>query len=80
VEVTCLEKITEQNIERDLAVSGGDTLMVEQKYPEVLGILVVADGAANPVIKEELTEATVTLLNLSPDKVRVLPRTSGKEN
>lgn len=73
------KKTTQQNVERDLAVSGGDSLMVEQKYPEVLGVLVVADGADNPVIKEELTEATVTLLNVSPDKVRVLPRSSGKE-
>lgn len=73
------KKITERNIQRDLAVSGGDLLMVEQKYPEVVGVLVVADGANDPVIKEELTEAAVTLLNLSPDKVRVLPRTPGKE-
>lgn len=74
------KKTTQQNIERDLAVSGGESLMVEQKYPEVVGVLVVAEGASDPAIKEELTEATVTLLNLSPEKVRVLPRTSGKEN
>ncbi|MEN6461237.1 MAG: hypothetical protein ABFC94_07715 [Syntrophomonas sp.] len=73
------KKITEQNIERDLAVSGGNSLLVEQKYPEVVGVLVVADGASDPAIKEELTAATVTLLDLSPDMVRVLPRTSGKE-
>jgi stage III sporulation protein AG len=73
------KKTAEQSIQRDLAVSGGDSLLVEQKYPEVVGVLVVADGASDPVIKEELTEAAVTLLNISSDRVRVLPRTSGKE-
>ncbi|MGI5921045.1 MAG: hypothetical protein ACOX6I_04850 [Syntrophomonadaceae bacterium] len=73
------KKITELSTVKDLAVSGGDSLMVEQKYPEVVGVLVVADGASDPVIKEELTEATITLLNIPPDRVKVLARARKEE-
>jgi stage III sporulation protein AG len=34
----------------------------------------VADGADNPVVREQLTDAVVTLMNVPPHKVRVLPR------
>jgi stage III sporulation protein AG len=66
--------INEQSTVQDLAVSGGDSLLVEQKSPEVVGVLVVAEGAKDPLIKEELTNITATLLNLSVHKVRVVAR------
>lgn len=74
-------KINEQNSIRDMAVFGGDSLLIEQKSPEVVGVLVVAEGASDPIIKERLTDATTTLLNISPHQVRVLPRvqTLGEE-
>lgn len=64
----------EQNITRDLAVSSGTPLLVEEKMPEILGVLVVADGASNPKIMERLINATATLLDISPHKVTVMPR------
>lgn len=66
--------VTEQSTEKDLAVSGGGPLLVEQKAPEIMGVLVVADGARDPAIKEELTDVTAALLNLSPYQVRVVAR------
>lgn len=59
---------------RDLAVSGGSPLLVENKTPEVLGVLVVADGAENPKVALRLMEATATLLKISPYQVSVMPR------
>jgi stage III sporulation protein AG len=67
-------KIREENLSSDVAVSGGSALLVEEKAPLILGVLVVAEGAGNPAVKEELGDATATLLNLSPHQVRVLPR------
>lgn len=64
----------EQSITRDLAVSSGAPLLVEEKMPEILGVLVVADGASNPKIMERLVTATATLLDISPHKVTVMPR------
>ncbi len=65
---------TEQNITRDLAVSSGNPLLVEEKRPDILGVLVVAEGANDPRITEKLTNATATLLNISPHKITVMPR------
>lgn len=67
-------KIREENLTSDIAVSGSSALLVEEKAPDVLGVLVVAEGARDAAIKEELTNATATLLNISPHQVRVLPR------
>lgn len=71
--------VNEQNTTKDLAVSGGDSLLIEQKSPEIVGVLVVADGAHNPLVKEELTNVTTTLLNLSAHQVRVVARSLDAE-
>jgi stage III sporulation protein AG len=66
--------IKEDNQTSDIAVSGGAALLVEDSAPEVIGVLVVADGAGNGHVKEKLTNATITLLNISPHQVRVVAR------
>lgn len=65
---------SEETKVRDLAVSSGNPLLVENKTPEILGVLVVADGADTPEVAERLMEATATLLNISPHQVSVMPR------
>ena len=68
-------KTNDTNHSQDVAVYGSQTpLMIENKSPQVTGVLVVADGADNPVVREQLTDAVVTLMNVPPHKVRVLPR------
>jgi len=66
--------IKENNQSSDIAVSGGSALLVEDRAPEIVGVLVVADGAKNGAVKERLTAATTTLLNISPQQVRVEAR------
>lgn len=68
----------EESSTRDVAVSSGNPLLLEEKMPEILGVLVVADGADNPEVKENLTNATSTLLSISPHRVRVMPREGGR--
>lgn len=67
-------KIREENLSSDIAVSGGSALLVEEKAPQILGVLVVAEGARDAEVKEKLTDATATLLNISPHQVRVVAR------
>ncbi len=67
----------EENRVEDLAVSSGKPVLVEELSPEVLGVLVVADGGGNAEVKERLTGATATLLNISAHRVRVMPRIGG---
>lgn len=66
--------IREDNLASDIAVLGGAPILVEDKAPKVTGVLIVADGARDAAVKEELTDAAVTLLNISPHQVRVVPR------
>jgi stage III sporulation protein AG len=66
--------IKEENTTTDIAVMGGSPMLVEDQTPEVLGVLVVADGAENATVRENLTYATATLLNISSHKVRVVAR------
>lgn len=66
--------ITEENQTSDIAVSGGAALLVEDSAPEVVGVLVVAEGAQDGLVKEKLTDAATTLLNISPYQVRVIAR------
>jgi stage III sporulation protein AG len=45
--------------------------------PDVQGVVVVATGAANPVVRSEVTEAVETLLQVAPYQVLVLPDGGG---
>ncbi|MDD3894318.1 MAG: hypothetical protein PHU36_04780 [Syntrophomonadaceae bacterium] len=58
---------------RELAVSSGNPLLIENKFPEVIGVLVVAEGAENPAVREKLMAATATLLNIPAHKVSIMP-------
>ncbi len=68
------KKTSEESKQRDLAVSGGSPLLIENKAPQVLGVLIVADGAVSPEVSERLVEAASTLLNISAHQVSVMPR------
>lgn len=46
---------------------------VEGSYPEVTGIMVVAQGANDPTIEYYITQSVKTLLNLPSHKIIVLP-------
>jgi len=67
----------EETVVHDLAVTSGNHLLIEEKSPEVTGVLVVADGAGNSRVRENLTQAVATLLNIAPHKVTVMPRKAG---
>jgi stage III sporulation protein AG len=67
----------EESNTQDIAVSSGNPLLIEEKTPEILGVLVVADGARWPVLREKIANATATLLNVPAYKVQVMPREGG---
>ncbi|HEX3033408.1 MAG TPA: hypothetical protein VHS59_14450 [Bacillota bacterium] len=54
--------------------SGSDVpVVVKASKPEILGVLVVAEGASNEQVKLTLTRTTETLLNLSAHRISVQP-------
>ena len=61
-----------ETLQTDVAVFGGDALLVESRAPKVVGVLVVAQGAENVVIQQKICDAVAVLLDISPHRVRVL--------
>ncbi|ADU51291.1 hypothetical protein Tmar_1178 [Thermaerobacter marianensis DSM 12885] len=65
---------TEQRDERQLLLGGGndEALISQVDAVEIAGVLVVAEGAANPAVRAALTEAVATYLHLPLHRVMVL--------
>ena len=70
--------VREATTTRDLAVSSGNPLLVEEKTPEVVGVLVISEGAARSNVREQLTSATATLLNIPVHRVMVVAGKGGR--
>jgi stage III sporulation protein AG len=51
----------------------GGAVVTGEAAPRVIGVLVVAPGAQNPWIRQELTQGVETLFGLSASQVLVLP-------
>nr|WP_206527064.1 stage III sporulation protein AG [Clostridium perfringens] len=52
--------------------NGSEPVILKIEKPEVLGVMVVAEGAEDSKIKYEITKAISSLYNISVDKVNVL--------
>ena len=73
---------TETNEDGDLVlvreVSGGkeEPVLIRATRPEIAGVLVLAEGARDPGLREELVQAVLTVLAVPAHKVTVLPKES----
>lgn len=48
-----------------------DVVILKEVKPNIKGVIVVAEGAENPVILENIYEAVKTVLGISANKVQV---------
>lgn len=53
--------------------SGEQALVVQERQPQIRGVLVVARGAQDPLVKEQITHAVEAALHLPAHRIRVLP-------
>ncbi|WP_258359238.1 hypothetical protein [Moorella sulfitireducens (nom. illeg.)] len=66
---------------RNGQLNGGEAPVVAREtQPEVLGVLVVTDGANDPQVRARLIQAVQTLLGLAPHQVQVLPMEAGENS
>jgi stage III sporulation protein AG len=49
-------------------------VVVKELHPEIAGVLVLAEGANNPGLKEKLIQAVETVLDIPSYRVMVLPK------
>ena len=47
-------------------------LVVKEIEPKVAGVVIVAEGGGNIIVKDALVRAAQTVLNIGPDKIQVL--------
>lgn len=68
---------TEENNNTNVVIvdknNSTEPFIVKQVNPSIGGVLVVAEGASNPEMKEKIHNAVKTVLNLPANKVTVLP-------
>lgn len=70
-----IEDHTEEN--QVVLVRKGDQevpLLVQTKQPEVRGVFVVAKGADNPTLKNQIVESVSRLLDVPTHKISVMPK------
>lgn len=53
--------------------NGTEPMVLVQKEPVVLGVLVVAEGASDMVVRIRLMQAVQVALQVAPDRIEVLP-------
>ena len=51
---------------------GGKVVVLNELYPEVSGVLIVASGASSVSVKVDLVNAVTTFLSVEPSKVKIL--------
>ena len=56
----------------DLALSGNQPVLVRQSAAELRGVVIVAQGAANPLVKERIYTAVPAMLDLNINQIAVV--------
>jgi stage III sporulation protein AG len=76
---TTTEANEEENLVLLQTVSGGkeEPVLIRAKSPEIAGVLVLAEGARDPGLREELVQAVITVLAVPAHKVTVLSKEGG---
>ena len=70
-------EINNSNIQKKIVMqngnvaSGNSPVVVKEKQPEIQGVLVVAQGANNSMVKQAITESAQTLLGIPAHRVTV---------
>lgn len=70
---------TEQTSDKEVSVltdKEGNPYVVRVEDPEVIGVLVVAEGADDSTVKKNITEAVEVLFDLAPHRIKVAKKTS----
>ncbi len=71
-----IRRVSELSTDREIViVSDGNEkpILVQEMQPEVRGVLVVAQGANNGIIRMRLVNAIEAVLGIPPHKIQVLP-------
>lgn len=68
------EKQTSSGVEKETSpiIINGKPVVIKEKYPKVIGVLIVAQGAKNISVMQKLQQATVSLLDINLNQIEIL--------
>lgn len=66
--------INETTLKTNAIMSDGEPFVVKEIYPKIQGVVVVADGADDILVRQNITNAVTTALNIAPHKVCVVKK------
>ncbi len=66
------ENSSGKTVEESPLIVNGETVTIKELYPEITGVLIVAEGADNIVVYRKLQQATTSLLNVNVNKIEIL--------
>ena len=66
--------INETDSQTNVVLSSGEPFVLKEIYPEIKGVIVVADGADSILVKQNIIDAVTTALNIAPHKVCVVKK------
>ena len=55
-------------------MSDGEPVILREIYPDVKGVVVIAEGAGDPAVKQAVCDAVSTSLGIAMHKICVLPK------
>ncbi len=50
----------------------GNVVVLKEKFPKIIGVLIVAEGAKNIAVLSKIQQATVSLLDINVNQIEVL--------
>lgn len=65
-----------QVVMKSLSQGQNEPVVIKEMRPEVVGVMVVAEGAKNILLKEKISQGVQTVLNIPAHRVTVLPKGS----
>ena len=59
-------------IEETPLIINGKTIVLKELYPEIIGVLIVAEGADNISVLKKIQQATTSLLDINLNQIEIL--------
>ena len=59
-------------VEESPIIVNGKTITVMEKYPEIIGVLIVCEGANNIAVMRKIQQATISLLDININQIEIL--------
>ena len=59
-------------IEETPIIVNGKTVVIQENYPEIVGVLIVANGANNIMVTNKIQKAVISLLDIELNQIEIL--------